>query len=721
MKIAQCKYTKSGMEGTLHAYFDSKAFDFILPAMSKEQEDDFIRTTCDSIAASMPHDNNEKHFYIKRIYKPDASDTLKVLCTDGFLIDDALTVPISHQAFANERIKITASDQLPLRFKISNDLLTLINDRLPLFEQEAKKAQSGKKIATSKEYAKQNQPAYIAQEFTADKSFDVFKELTRIKKEMKILTENTLKTMQHEIAKESKVDSHDVEVEKRKDTLVKKLNLISTSYEKLSSETDDISERVNKEVTKLITFKKYVIDALYEAAKEFSQPILSKIQNAPLHIIKPLQTDFNKKFSGIAKISESAELSSLQEAEQNLGKLSLEDLQDIISNESKENPGLLQKCNTSWTEESPELKIVMKQLNKLNEKLMSIFKDEPKYANQAMVIITRIPVPRSFQFKFSNHALGYKKVVDDFCKTQKDALMRLVNQYQKILQINNMSDTVLPSIDSLILANIVHEKSSDLQKLKDTTDTILAMATKDHNTTEKYKTNSQKIYNSLLTNIDSNLKSLTSNIHFSMQKIQDDIKDANTISQQIITTKSKIDIQINHHLLHPDIIPDLEELDMKVKALREQLNQLFAKNKLIQEEQNRLASYEMIINRANEIDLSTEKANVLKQRNEAKSFLLQTMQAQQSSPLAQEKTKKQILAQYTKVDVTASEIDKIMNELIAIKKAIFTDLDTHTELSTENLELKFHTISEKMQILTDAINVMNGNVTTLKKLMQQSQ
>jgi len=703
MKAAQCKYTKAGTDITLNVYFDNKAFELITPLPSKQQEEHFIRLTCDSIAATLSHEQTKKNFYIKRMIQSDEHHYL-LFCTDGLLMDDALSVIISQQAYANERITITDINQLPAQFKLNNDLINKINSRLPLFENEARKKITLEKIAMPKEAAKKNSPEIMMRELPQDKATDVLSDILLAKKEIKNLTETTIKSLQEEIAKPSTKASSE--------NMIHKLKEITPVYEKFSTEANEISERITKKMETLTLFKRIVIQSLYDAAQQFSDLILQKNRDAALPLKNALRLDFNRKFSGIATLSEENTLNNLNDTEKNLEKLSLESLQEIISNDQKDHPGLLQKCNTSWTEESPELKIVMKQLSQLNEKLAVIFKQDAEYAHQEMTQITRIPVPRSFQFKFSNSALQYKKVVDDFCKSQKENLLRLVNQYKKMLQINNLDyqPTTTP----------VEKPSTDLQKIKEGSIEILNMGNHNHALIKKYISTSKQLFDFLNANIDENSPSLTNNIKSSADKIEADIRDANTILHQMVDHKSQIDIAINHYVLHPKEQPDLPELDQKNQELKRSLNQLLAKSKMIKEEINRLNAYANIIKRIKEIDLSATQSSLISQRNEAKESLLQVLQKQNIDPLTTEKLKKIMLEQYNKVDKNTSLIDKIMIELTDIKNEILTDLSDTPDPSTENLEMKFQLISEKMQALASAMNTMAEEVSRLKKLSSSS-
>ena len=148
----------------------------------------------------MPSEKLKKKLFIKRIYKIN-DHHLKLLCTDGFLIDNALNVPTSHQAYSKERIEITQAEQLPSQLKLSNELLHTMNDKLPLFEIDARINMTTEKIIAPKETIRQIQPEKITREFHADKAFDVLTEISHEKKEMKVLAENTTKTMQEEISK----------------------------------------------------------------------------------------------------------------------------------------------------------------------------------------------------------------------------------------------------------------------------------------------------------------------------------------------------------------------------------------------------------------------------------------------------------------------------------------------------------------------------------------
>ena len=119
-------------------------------------------------------------------------------------------------------------------------MLNSVNDKLALFEREARQSVTHEKIAAPKETAKQIQPGVVAREFVADKAFDVLSEITLVKKEMKILAENTVKTLQEEISKATKGDSQDIDAEIHKEAMIQKLMKFAL-LEKFSNETEEIA------------------------------------------------------------------------------------------------------------------------------------------------------------------------------------------------------------------------------------------------------------------------------------------------------------------------------------------------------------------------------------------------------------------------------------------------------------------------------------------------
>ncbi len=489
MKTAQFRYTHTNLDISIHIYFDLKVFEFIKPPLDAAGEDQFILQISDSMAAAMPKEGAEEHFYIKRVIRDAKTNQLKLFCTDGFLIDTALLIPIVEQAFANERIKIIEVEQLPTRFHFSNDIIKIMNDRMSLFEEEVRKDITQGNIIPAKEEAiKVERQIVSLREIVPDTSLDVFSEIGNIKKEIKEIAESnhrslnmlmkqldetrqrTQETIMKEIytglvaednkkkleafAKNTIGQFGGGDVEKNKASLTKKIDEISPIPNKFDNEIEGITLLITKQTDILAAFKRYLIHALYESAQQYYQDELSKLmQNASPNAKKIMINEFNKKFASVAVLSETGVLTTVNEAQTNLSRLSLEQLQEIVSNEHKDNPGILQQCNTSWIEESPELQIVMKNLNQLNVLFAQLFKDNPQYEHYAhvdMVQITRVSFPRSFQFSFTSHALEYIKSVDDFCKMQKETIINMSKEYKKAMQIEDIRDKTERAISEII-------------------------------------------------------------------------------------------------------------------------------------------------------------------------------------------------------------------------------------------------------------------------------
>lgn len=696
MKIAQCTYTQAGVEISLSIYFDLKAFDLIAFAQSEE----LMRLACDSIAAALPRENMEKHFYIKRLVKI-SNERLMIFCTDGFLVDDALVIPASQQAYANERIRLNEIDHLPLQFRLNNDLLKSMNDRLSAFEEETKKSDIQPSSVTAKESILRNQPQAAVREFRTEKSADALTAIMQIKKEIRDIAENNIKALKDKM-------NNLQENKGAQESLLQKINELAPINKNFATEADETIKRIMMQTEKLTLFRQYVINALYDAAKEFHGLILKKNKDAPLHVRKTAQMDFNKKFSGIAVMTEAGELSSRAEADIHLGNLSLESLQEVISSESKETPGLLQKCNTSWTEESPELQIVMKQLTQLNKTLASIFKDDPAYAAQQMITITRTAFPRSFQFKFSESAMNYKNVVDNFCKTQKEVIMNLANHFKKILQINYLENQ--PKKSPLTIE--MPKSSSDLSQRKEVSDSILTLASKDHEMTGKYRHQTDQLYDFISKNIDPALKSVAERLKMAVAKMQTDAGSADKIMGELADIKSQIDININHSILNPEEKPDIHDLDQKIAVMQEKRNLLLSKNKMLLDFNHKLTAYKNIIKRIQEVDLPATKIAVNDKRDEAKQLLLQIIQ----NPSSNDNLKKRMLNQYAKVDASTAEIDKTMSEVVDVQHSIFMNLEKQPDISTESLEANFRDIAERIQALSTAVNGMNESVAGMRKI-----
>ncbi|VVC75112.1 hypothetical protein AQUSIP_03880 [Aquicella siphonis] len=759
MKTALCKYTHAGADLTVAIYFDNKAFEFLTPPLSSEEEDALIRLIGDSMAAAMPKDSAEKHFYVKRVLRYPQS--IKLLCTDGFMIDSALILPVSQQAFATERIRIAEVEQLPARLKLTNETIKNINDRLPLFEEAARRDFSQVKAAAARETVKQEKIAVSVRETAADEVIDVLAEIGNVKKEIREIADNStrqLKALSAQIdgvsarildevmkATESNLQFEDNKkkldefansilsrsgggnVEKTREELRKKIEEITPIPEQFENETSETAQLIAKQINTLTRFKQHLINALYTSAAQFHEILTKQMQSSPPHARKIMLNEFNKKFSGIARLSESGELSSLNEAMESLGNLPLERFQDIISSEDKENPGLLQKCNTSWTEESPELQIVMKNIGQLNPILSGIFKDDPefsRYAREDMIQIIRIPFPRSFQFKFSSSALGYKKSVDDFCRTQKDKIINLSKAYKRTMQIDDVRDKTQRAMTEIQRQTALMKKPvadyRDLLKRKESSGMIIASANKDHALTMQYTKTANQLLEVMNTKVDPTLKNMLKKISNLAQEIQARSDASENIIQSMNSAKARIDFTINKFTSQPGEIPSLADLDAKIAALEEQRKSLMEENRVLESLNARLSVYDNAINIADKIAAAVAQSNMRKQQSEAKSLLLQLIKNQTRDPASTEQLKKHMIELYTRVDTSVSGIDKAINELMEAKKQLFSDLNNKSDPPASEFEKNLQNISDKLQALEEAKNLVQTNLSSLRKLSLES-
>ncbi|MBX3709850.1 MAG: hypothetical protein KIT56_05355 [Gammaproteobacteria bacterium] len=762
MKAARCKYIQAGTELSVSVYFDLKVFEWINPPLNKTEEEDFIRLICDSLAAILPTEHTERNFYIKRVLRYPATNTLTLLCTDGFLIDNALIVPISQQAFSHERIQLSEVEQLPSRLKLRSEILKNMSDRLASFEEQAKKDfDYSKPIETKAPIRQEKTTVTTTREFVSDKAIDVLSEIGNIKKEIKEIAKNSNKVLNslmekidhirdhifNEIMQETKNElqyqdnkkkldefaQHSItqfgggNIEKTTQYLKQKIEEISSIPSKFENEIEEISQHIVKQMEILASFKLHLINVLYDAAKQYSSELLKQAQAANPHARKTLFNEFNKKFSPVAAFTESGELTPLEEAQEKLGLLSLENLQAIVSNEDKDNPGILQKCNTSWTEESPELQIVMKNLGQLNHIYANLFKDNPQYAHYAkmdMIEIIRIPFPRSFHFKFSTTAMGYKKSVEDFCKAQKDTIISMSKAYKRTLQIDDIQDKTQRALievqkqTELMKGPIAEFR--DLLKRKETSGEIMTLANKDHQLILQSIDAAKQLQETANVNIDANLKMLRRKINMLVDETQFKAKAASKIMQQMVDIKTQIDLAINNFSPRQTEKPNVRDLDEKIKSMKEIYDQLAKESRVLQTLNHKIAAYENTITISKNMTSPIVQSHVKTQRNEAKSLLLQLIKNPSGDAALIDQFKKRMIEVYANIDSNALNIDKIILELSELKKELLADLNSKLDISTQQITQKLQGITEKLQALESEKNAMNHHLSDLRKLSLES-
>jgi hypothetical protein len=722
MKIAQCKYNHSGTQISVDIYFDSKAFELLRPTLDKQEEEKFLRLVCDSLAASMPKENIEKQFFIKRILRDSQNNTLMLLCTDGFLVDSALTIPITQQAFSQERVHITETEQLPSRFRLSAEILKNIQDKLASFEEKAESLAPAAKITATKETPKQEKIVLTTREYPQDKMTDILLAINHAKKEVREIALSNNKMLENLMGKIS-AQSTDSHLEEANKTLKQKIQDIHSIPEKFEADITSIMQGITQQTDRLATFKEYVLSALYESAKQVSEIIAAKMPTASAFEKKTLVTEFNRKFSSIAILSEAGKLTGFADTQAALGKLSLDSIQEIISNDDKTHPGLLQKCNTSWTEESLELQIVIKHLTRLNKQLSSLFDNNPafaQYANKEMTQIIRIPFPRSFQFKFTDYAYQYKKSVDDFCREQKDIIVNLAKQCKQRMQVDDVGDKTLPmAVDTQTKLPAFNQPVADFKELlirKEASGKLVAAAIKEQELTQKYLHETLQVQEEMKQKIDPYLEIITKKIAAQVNEIQSKVETIKKLMGHITDIKSRIDTAIDHAISHPNEAMPLELLDKNIKALEANKQSLANTNTSIQALRAKFSYFDSAIALSKKISQSPIKEHMRTLRNEAKQLLLQLFTNQDRNIHSTEKLKNQMIALYSEIDASILDIEKMNTDLSQFKDQLLTELNDSEEDSVEDIEKKLTPIMERLGSINSAQTVIEDKIAHLKKL-----
>lgn len=755
MKVAYCKYNQAGTELTLNLCFDNKAFEFIRPALTPADEEELIRTIGDSLAAISPKETRDRWFYVKRALRKQ--DTLTLFCTDCLLIDSQLTLTVSQQAFAKERIKITDSEQLPSRIKLSNELLKQISERLIGFDEQARKEMPAEKQEEVKETQKQDETIQTTRAFESDKAIEVLAEIGNVKKEVKEMAETSVKNLKSlmeqieqthqrifkEVMKETesslKYEDNKTKlnefannmiaqfggggVEKSKAMLNQKATEIQPISQKFEAEIEESTKRITRQTDILALFKKHLITALYDAGKAHAAQITPKLETALPNAKKTMLIDFNKKFANIATLSDTGKLSSLDAALDKLTPLTFENLQEIISSEEKDSPGLLQKCNTSWTEESPELQLVMQHLGKLNPVLSALFENDPEfkdYAKMNMIEIIRIPFPRSFQFKFSDHAMNYKRSVDEFCKTQKDNISNLSNQYKRTIQIDNERDKAKRAITDIQKQIEAMKKPvaefRDLLLRKEKSGDLIASANKDHDLILQAQNAAKQWEQTLNTRIDASLKVLRNKISSLVEDSLAHTQEAEGYYQSMVKSKSELDLAINQFSTRVGEKITTGDLDEKIRTMETNQKLMSDQFNLIRDINSKLAIYEPAFALSEKMALAIAQSNMRKQQTEAKSLLLQLIKNPNLDDATAASFKKKMVDMYTLVDTNVANIDKIIHELTATKQALFNDLNSKTDVPVGEMQAKVKTIEENLNALETTKETIAENLSALRKL-----
>ncbi len=756
MKIAQGQYHLAQLDMVLYAYFDPKAFDLIVPPLGNEEQNRFIEQICDSIALAIPKGNHtEKQFYIKRAYKNPGTRHITLFCTDNFLIDTHLVIPIQEQPFQNERIRITDVEQLPPRFRLSTDVLNTMNEKLIEFEEIGRKIFSHVKT-TTKETTKTEREMAL-REFTPDKTADILSEIHHLRKEIIEIGQNRTEFLKkwipeihtarmsiydavRKIAKEGlifeenkkkseefaerMIEYYCSDFLKECELLKKKLDEIKPISSQFETETDQAYQFVKKEMSNLATFKDHVIRALYNSANECREVFLKEWAHALPNAKKILLNEFNRKFSDIASLSETAELNDYAKTNEKLNRLTLEDLQEIISNDDKDRLGLLQKCNTSWTTESPELQIVLKQLTALNNTLKEFFKThrhDEQNANEEMSQIIRIPFPRGFQFKFSEKAFNYKNTIDAACKTQKEKINEIAKAYKKILQIdediNKIKRTMTDAEKKIDTVSQPVKQYRDLFKHKETSGEIIKLAAKEYEYAKMLDHIIAQLQQSLAIVIDPHLKVLRKKIDLLVTKVKEGVESTSRAIDRLNETKIQLDTSIKKtegHQVDEDFFHDVEK---KIRSMKMDWNAMVETNKKMQHVMKQLAFYEKIIKIGRRL-LDTNTKEISSQQAEAKKLVVQFIKQEHLAYGFSEERKKEALDLYNKIDTHAMRLQKENTYVVQLKDYLLTELNQkNPHLSEEEFENELESIETKMNELESIKNQIATDIQLIREMI----
>lgn len=753
MKSAQGKYTFAGIDLLLYLYFDPKVFDLIVPALTTTEQDNFIRQICDSIAIVMPKENIvEKQFYIKRAYQHPDSQTIMLFCTDGFLVDAKLRLLTHTQPFQNERIKITKIAHLPARFKLTSEIMKTIQDTLAEFEEDGRKIFSTIRTVIKELPRIEKETSF--REFEPDRTADTFSEINHLKKEISEIVKSRaeyLKELMNQMdatgahihrlilqeanaplqqANKKKLEEYAdktishycSDFTKEKEFLRKKIEEINPIQARFEKETSEADKRIAKALESLTAFKEHIVQALYDCAYECSHACLKQLPDITPNARKLLLNDFNRKFVGIAQLSETGELTTLADAKTTLVPLTLENLQEIISSDNKENPGLLQKCNTSWTVESPELQLLLKKLSQLNILLRNFFSANDQYAEYAekeMIQIVRIPFPRSFQFKFTEHAFHYKQAIDDFGKNQRELISEAAKSYKKIMQIDNAVDKIKRAmIDAEKAADAIKisvRQYQDLLQQQENCDALVHAIATQYKPIEKRRHAIDELQQIILSTIKPQFKLVRKKIEMLIREMRIEIDLAQKTMLAINNIKEQIDALIEHLDNGPPPKEIVRDIDDKIKIISEKSQTLSEQTKKIDNLADKLSLYEQIVYLTNQT-ANLNNNTMIALQNQAKTLVAKYLKQQNPTyGTLSDAQKKEVIDFYMQIDSHAVVLEKENQHIIEMQNKLLAELnDRKMLLSDQDIQKRVQSIQEKMRAFQAAKTQITESLEAIK-------
>src|SRR4029078_7148948 len=134
--------------------------------------------------------------------------------------------------------------------------------------------------------------------------------------------------------------------------------------------------------------------------------------------------------------------------------------------------------------------------------------------------------------------------IEDFCKTQKESIANMSNQYKRTIQIDDVRDKTQRALKEIQNQTDTMRKPvaefRDLLKRKETSGTIIASANTDHEITEKYMATAKQLQNFLSSKIDPSQKNLIKKIGLLIKDMSSKVDNANKAMQDLINKKTQI-------------------------------------------------------------------------------------------------------------------------------------------------------------------------------------
>lgn len=312
----------------------------------------------------------------------------------------------------------------------------------------------------------------------ADKIKELTNELTsqtdneHIKREMGSLSKTRIAEI-HELLKKHTKEMQEI------DKSILRLNELSTNanVEKKISTLNQEIVRLHHECLIEEDLKLVVIDALYAAATEYYNIIMTNFANMELEDQYSKILEFNEKFKPVANLSFDRDdinkkiipkpLSTIETARGALIGKSFKEIEKIISNGDATNKGILQRCDTSATPltKSNATKVMLKHL----ELAKNAYRERYEHTYELYFRDPAFTVDR-YDFKWSQSVLGLTSALAEKAQNHRMLVanwfaMPAVDDVSRQIETSNqIQQLITGKVDEAIRAN-----TTTLAQLRDAT------------------------------------------------------------------------------------------------------------------------------------------------------------------------------------------------------------------------------------------------------------